>query len=316
MAVPRAKWLALAALLTAHLAAQESPNVASAPPIVRPTYESDRGPSIAFDEAHKNTHTIGGQFQAFARLLRRDGYRVRALTDAVSRQALDGIDILVLAQPGGWEGPDASLTAAEVGALLEWVRAGGSLLLIVDHMPGPAGAQRLATALGVEQWHNGYAGMETPRGPVFNLRFTRSGELPEAAVVPLLGTNVAWQGPGAAVLEHSITSGRDANERVDSVLSFGGSAFQLPVGAVPLLVLPPGAMSFVPVAGTAPTAEGTPRVSVAGWHQAAVLSLGRGRVGLFAELGIFSAQWPVHPAASRNYQLALNVMRWLGEPAR
>src|SRR5688572_25718809 len=187
MAVWRANWLVLAALLTGHVAAQESPNLSSAPPIVRPTYESDRGPAIAIDEAHKNTHTIGGQFQAFARLLRRDGYRVRALTEAVSPQSLDGIDILVTAQPGGWEGPDASFSAAEVATLIEWVRTGGSLLLIVDHMPGPAGAQRLTAALGIKQWHDGYAAMETPDGPVFNLRFTRAGLQPQAAVVPLLG---------------------------------------------------------------------------------------------------------------------------------
>ena len=306
-------WLLPVALLVASASAPQNPATGSVPPIARPSYEPDRGPTIAIDEAHKNTHTLGGQFQALGRLLRRDGYRVRSLAENISRHSLEGIDILVIAQPGGWEGPDASLSASEVTSLVEWVKRGGSLLLILDHMPAPAGGERVAKALGVERWQNGYAAIETPEAQVFNIRFERPGQRTDPAVVPLFGNSVAWQGPGAYVREHVITSGRDADERVDAVVSFGGSAFQSPAGAEPLLVLPVGAVSLTPAAATGPPqfSSSTPRVAVAGWHQAAVMTLDRGRVGLFADAGMFSAQWPVHPSASRNYQLVLNLMRWL-----
>jgi len=296
----------------ADAAVQQSSNPGAEPPIARPAYPPEAGPVVAIDEAHRNTHSIGGAFKGLGRLLTRDGFRVRPLADAISREALEGIGVLVIAQPGGWDGADASLDDGEAATLLEWVRRGGSLLLILDHRPGPAGGQRMTSALGIESWHDGYAAVDTPDGPVYTIRYQRSGRQPEAEVFPTLGGGTAWQGPDALVLDHLITAGRGAAERVDSVMTFGGSAFRPPPGAEPLLVLPARAISLAPTAPDGnPRVPGTPRVPVGGWLGGAVLRVDRGRVALFAETGMFSAQWPVHEAASQNYKLVVNVMRWL-----
>jgi hypothetical protein len=75
--------------------------------------------------------------------------------------------------------------------------------------------------------------------------------------------------------------------------------------------------------------DSTPRVGGAGLLQGAVFRHGRGRVAVFGEAAMFTAQRAGpggaramgmnHAAASRNAQLALNVLHWLSgilEPDR
>ena len=59
--------------------------------------------------------------------------------------------------------------------------------------------------------------------------------------------------------------------------------------------------------------------------QGALVRHGRGRVAVFGEAAMFSAQLsgpeerPMgmnHPSAAQNYRFALNVLRWLSEPVR
>jgi len=51
----------------------------------------------------------------------------------------------------------------EINNIVEWVRDGGSLFLIADHMPFPGAAQELARAFGVEM-NNGFAFDSTGSG--------------------------------------------------------------------------------------------------------------------------------------------------------
>ena len=307
------------ALLTGDARAQQSDSARAQPPIAQPAYERDRGPVVAIDEAHKNTHTFSNQLQGFVRLLKRDGYRVRPLREPISRRALEGINVLVIAQPGGWEGPEASLTDVEIAELVTWVRNGGSLLLIVDHIPAPANAAKITSALGVHAWHDGYAMVEIgdslPAGRiVFRQRqFVAEGE-PEVIRTGAQGTPgvVTYHGADAVLAKHRIAEGRGSEEIVRGVMTFVGSAFRAPTGAQPLLILPKRAASLVPQDSSGDLRRGIrQRMPVGEWLQGAVLELGSGRVALFGEAGLFSGQWPVHPAAAENYKLVLNVMHWL-----
>lgn len=306
-------------LLAGEAWAQQNDSANAHPPIARPAYEPNRGPVVAIDEAHKNTHTYSNQLQGLVRLLRRDGYRVQPFKDQISRGALEDVDVLVIAQPGGWEGPEASLTDLEVSELVAWVRAGGSLLLILDHMPAPANAAKVTSALGVPNWHNGYAMVEIadtlPAGRIVfrQRRFIPEGE---AEVIrtgaPGAPGVLTYQGVDAILSTHRITEGRGADELVRGVMTFVGSAFQPPAGAQAILTLPLQATSLMPDAPSADVRRGNPpRASVAQWLQGGVFEFGSGRVGLFGEVGLFSGQWPVHPAASENYKLILNLMHWL-----
>jgi hypothetical protein len=64
----------------------------------------------------------------------------------------------------------------------------------------------------------------------------------------------------------------------------------------------------------------TPRIPVGGWYQGAAIRFGKGRVAVFGEAAMFSAQLagpnrgPMGmnaPVAARNPQFLLNVMHWL-----
>ncbi|TPW09451.1 MAG: hypothetical protein FD129_2204, partial [bacterium] len=133
--------------------AQQVADTLWAPPGLVPAWARDSGPRVAIDAAHFNFHTVDGRYRPFADLLRRDGCRVTGSDREFSAEALGGIDILVIANAlnrrnaEDWSLPTPpAFSAAEVEAVREWVRGGGSLLLIADHMPFPGGASSLAAA--------------------------------------------------------------------------------------------------------------------------------------------------------------------------
>jgi hypothetical protein len=272
------------------------------PPIPRPAYESGRGPRVSIDEAHHDFHTAGGRYRPFADLLRRDGYRVNGLGQPLSADQLKAVDVLVIANPlhernvEDWSLPTPSaFTREEISAVHAWVEAGGSLFLIADHMPFPGAAGELAKAFGVE-FSNGYA-RPGHRGSGISDTF----EL------------------GAGLEESAVTRGRAGDENVTKVATFGGSAFKPPKDAIPVLVF--GASSVSLETKRAPgITPGAPEVPIEGWCQGAVLNVGNGRVAVFGEAAMFSAQLagprqrPMGmnaPEANQNHQLLLNVMHWL-----
>jgi hypothetical protein len=69
---------------------------------------------------------------------------------------------LVVANAAAPEGAGSAFTRDEIAAVQSWVRAGGSLLLIVDHAPFPGAAASLGRALGVF-FRNSFASYTGPR---------------------------------------------------------------------------------------------------------------------------------------------------------
>lgn len=281
--------------------AQQAADTSFKPPIPNPAYPSGRGPVILLDEAHFNFHTADGRYLAFADLLRRDGYDVKPSRSRFSKAYLKSGQILVIANALAernkeeWSLPTPSaFSDEEVKAVREWVKSGGSLLLIADHMPFPGAAEKLALAFGV-RFTNGYALDEKVQGPML------------------------FKLSDGSLKEHQIIRGRSNNEKVDSVATFTGSAFQVNGNAQPLLILGESVVSFMTsVAGE--ITDKTPRVPVKGWYQGAVISLGKGRVAVFGEAAMFSAQvagpdrTPMgmnDPIAAQNPQFLLNLMHWL-----
>ena len=218
-----------------------------------------------------------------------------------SKASLKDADILVIANAlaernkEDWTSPTPSaFTDDEVRAVGEWVKAGGSLLLIVDHFPFPGAADNLAKAFGI-RFSNGYAVNPNAQGP--DLYKLENGSLKS----------------------HAIVNGRTDSEKVDSVATFTGSAFQIDGDAQPLLVIGSSAVSILTTTAGQITKE-TPRIPVTGWYQGAVLRSGKGRVAVFGEAAMFSAQLagpekrPMGmnaPIAAKNPQFLLNVMHWL-----
>lgn len=289
--------------MAAPVGAQQVADSAFAPGIPRPAYAEGAGPLVLVDEAHTNFHTTDGRYYAFAQTLRRDGYVVRGLRTPFTARALSDAQVLVIANAlhasndQNWTLPNPSaFTPDEIAAVEAWVREGGSLLLIADHMPFPGAAADLAAEFGV-MMGNGFAFDSTLE--VGKMRFAR--------------------GDGS-LADHPVTRGRDAAERVDSVFAFTGQAFVVTApGAEPLMTLGPGTVLLLPSEAWRFSSI-TPRARVEGRLQGAVLRHGRGRVAVFGEAAMFSAQragpqrQPMgmnDPRAPQNVQFLLNVMHWL-----
>ena len=287
----------LLAIAGVDLGAQQRSDRAFSVAVTNSTFAVGRGPTVFIDEAHHNFHTAAGRYAAFAELLRKDGYRVLPSTNAFSRKTLAAADILVVANAlhesnlNSWKLPTPSaFTTAEIRSLRNWLQAGGSLLLIADHMPFPGAAAALGRELGF-QFGNGYA-----RGPEEGV-FRRSDGL---------------------LKDHAIMNGRSSAERITSVRTFTGQAFQAVKEARPLLMFDDGHYMLLPERASR-FPEGTPRVDVNGWMHAAARRFGKGRVVVFGEAAMFSAQISSSskpmgmnaPGAEQNRQLCLNVLHWL-----
>jgi hypothetical protein len=295
--------LALAGLLLTPLRAQQRADLAFAPPIAAPAFPADRGPVVLVDEAHHNFHTTTGRYQPFAALLRRDGYVVRGLSSAFTPATLAPGRLLVVANPlharnarDGWSLPTPpAFSAAEVAAVHAWVEAGGALLLIADHMPFPGAAENLAAAFG----------------------FTFSNGFARDAAARSVLTFTAARGLAA---DHPAVRGRSPADHVTSVTAFTGSAFRPPATATSLLTLPADSVSLEPQTAWKFEPATTRTIPVGGWSQGAVLTVGHGRVAVFAEAAMFSAQLsgaqnrPMgmnSPDAPQNARFLLNLIRWL-----
>ena len=283
--------------------AQQVADTAFRPSIRSPAYPSGTGPLVLIDEAHQNFHTADGRYAPFADLVRRDGYTVEPLRTPFSASALQPAAVLVIANAVGlpnarqWVRPIVpAFTPAEVAAVRSWVEAGGSLLLIADHMPFAGAAAELGRAFGLE-FSDGFA-------------MPASGQS---------GT-IVFARRDSALVDHPIVNGRSAEERVDSVASFTGQGFRVTAGAVqPLMRLPADIQLLEP--DTAWVFDSTTkRRTGPGWLQGATLRVGRGRVVVLGEAAMFSAQlagtqrMPVGmnaPIAGQNAQFLLNTMHWL-----
>jgi hypothetical protein len=293
----------IAAFAGVEIKAQQVPDPDFKPTIEKPAYAEGKGPVVLIDEAHFNNIIASGRYQTFADLLRRDGYLVQGAKEKFSKTSLKAGKILVIANARSqrnatnWNPPFApSFTEEEIAAVREWVNEGGSLMLIVDHFPLPLMAGKLAEVFGV-RFHNGYAiDPQDPTGPLVYNRADRS------------------------LADHPITRGRSEKERVDSVATFTGSAFQIDRGEPLMTFLGPETFSYTPEAVGRLPGKDTPRVPIKGWLQGAVMRVGRGRVAVFGEAAMFSAQLAGpqkfqmgmnNPIAKQNLQFLLNVAHWL-----
>lgn len=133
------------------------------PDITNPAYRKGEGPVVLIDEAHSNFHTKNGRFKPFANVLQRDGYVVNPSASEFTVDQLAKGKILVIANAlhpsnaTSWTLPTPSaFTDEEIVVVNNWVKEGGSLFLIADHMPFPGAAEKLAASFGFK-FYNGFA---------------------------------------------------------------------------------------------------------------------------------------------------------------
>lgn len=298
----------LMAGLLSTLQAQQIPDLQFEPSVSNPAYAANKGPLVLVDAAHHNFHTIDTRYHVFAKVLREDGYVVRPNTGPFTKDVLKPASLLVIANaihPSNekdWILPTPSaFSAAEIRVVRDFVSAGGSLLLIADHMPFPGAAHDLAAAFGF-RFHNGFA------------TDTTAGLFPGAKA-----ELDAFEKSNGTLADHGITRGSSPQTAVSRVVTFTGQAFEIPTSATSILtfderfkiLLPDTAWKF---------SQHTKRIPIKGFSQGAVMNYGKGKVAVFGEAAMFTGQLKGKdripfglnsPDARENLTFLLNLMHWL-----
>ncbi|MCF2859120.1 DUF4350 domain-containing protein [Pseudoalteromonas sp. SMS1] len=278
------------------------------------TFSDNNSPVVSIDEAHNNFLTANGRYRPFKQVLESAGYTVWRNKRRFSLDSLRPVDIIVIANAldrkrKDWRPPYTdALTTSEVSSIKTWVSEGGSLFLIADHTPFPRIIENLAVEFGFE-FSNGHVG-----NALFHIKDKTLGAHAittgvehgkNKLLLPAMLTEVATSTP--------------RSNRIAQIKTFGGAAFIGPPESVSLLTLGDGAFSTVPEVPFQVNSD-TPRLSVRGWSQGAVLEVGKGRVAVFSEGMMFSSQLNTNTGkpmgftshgAEQNEAFLLNVMAWL-----
>lgn len=270
----------------------------------QPLYPPGAGPLVALDEGHNNYHTLEGRYAPFGAVLRNDGYRLTSLRGRMDSAALRPVRVLVVANPlaasnvggGNWKLPTPSaFSDEEIRVLQAWVRKGGALFLIADHMPFAGAASELGRAFGFE-FENAYA-------------VKGDGKAPE----------IFSQADGS-LAENAVTRGGGRRPAVDEVQTFTGSAFRAPPTALPIMRLDEGWTLLYPTEAGRFDAETSRRTATRDDLRGAALTYGKGRVVVVSEAALFTNQLVQgkpygfgRPSAGQDKQLLLNIVEWLSK---
>jgi hypothetical protein len=276
--------------------AQQVADTLYSPSIEKPAYTRGEGPVVLLDEAHHNFHTLNGRFKPFANILVKDGYIVVPSATPFTTDALGRGKILVIANAlhvsnrEQWNLPTPSaFTDEEIENVNKWVKDGGSLFLIADHMPFPGAAEKLAASFGFK-FYNGFARQKGGKD-IFTI--------------------------GKGLMPSTLTKGRSEKETVTSLQTFGGQAFEIPDGAVPVIILSDDFEIKMPQAAWQ-FSKSTETIEGKGLAQGAYMNYGKGQLVIFGEAAMFTAQLQGKSkmgmnvkSASQNAQFLLNTIHWL-----
>ncbi len=295
----KVKYILLTLLLCVNVSgiAQQIPDTLYIPSIQK----TGMNVEVYIDEAHNNFHTKDNRFKPFANVLGQAGYNVKGFTEKFSKESLEVVKVLVISNAlvEGARGPfvvptPSAFSKEEVKAVKTWVKKGGSLFLIADHMPFAGASEKLAKAFGFT-FYDSFLFDENRRG-IFDFSNENS----------LLG-------------KHKIINGAEKYEKIKSIKTFTGQAFEIPDKAISILKtnekmrvhLPDTMWRF---------SEKTKSFSAKGLSQGAIMKYGKGKVAFFGEAAMFTAQLAGRnqfkvgmnaEGAGENYKLLLNIMTWL-----
>ena len=302
------------------ISAQQVADSAFTFPNPDPTFEPGLGPRVCVDAAHHNFHTLDGRYYTFGKLLRGDGFSTASVLQPFDETTVADCAVLVIAnalapenaQDWGHPHPSA-FSGREIAALLTWVRDGGNLLLIMDHMPFPGAVADLASLLGVIPLNGG---VTTRAFGEFDEETIQEGAVLSGLTPEEVGEALRTFG---TLGDHPILRGREeVDEPVRGIMTFGGSAFLPSAEVEPLLKVAPDGIGAVSNTDMPP--ESWPRYPMDGWLVGGALHYGEGRVVVLGEAAMCSAQLagsdhhPMgmnHPFSVGNPQFCLNAVRWL-----
>jgi len=283
--------------------AQQQSDTVSIMEFTNPLFEYNMGPVVMIDSTHNNFHTKNGRFLPFSKLLSNDGFKTQNMK---SLEELNQTQVLVISNAihknniGNWNRPiyDA-FSSSEIASIKKWVLNGGSLLLIADHMPFSGASQTLASAFGFK-FCDGFA--------LFNGKQNSFGIFSKAS---------------QTLSNNDITNG-NIGEAIENLTSFTGSAFKIPEKAIGILKFTTEDQCLMPEIAWQFN-EDTKVKQLEGYYQGAMLVYGQGKIAVFGEAAMFTAQTVTNENgtfkfgfhsenAPNNIQFIRNLMSWLSKP--
>lgn len=291
-------------LSSSGIMAQQRPDTTFVTEFEKPIFAKGQGPAICIDAAHNNFHTSETGFAPFSKVLRLDGFVIRSVTETLQMnlEPLKDCQVFVVANPlhesniNNWRLPNPSaFTQNEIDRINDWVNSGGSLFLIADHMPFAGAAEKLGRSFGFE-FNNGFASLEKEQNEPD--QFNQSN-----------GRLVAESLP---------------DKSISSITTFTGSAFEYPSEANPILLFKEGDFSLEPEIAWQFN-DSTKSTSLEGYSQGAIMDYGGGKLAVFGEAAMFTAQVIDTPQgefkvglnnkkmAPQNLEFLRSLMKWLSE---
>lgn len=273
------------------------------PKIKSPRFLESKGPTIYIDQSHQNFHQKAGRFKPFSDLLTSDGYKVDSI---INLKKLKTDNILVIANPihqknvGNWSRPiHAAFSKEEITFIKNWVKKGGKLVLIADHMPFAGAANDLAKAFGFE-FCDGFAYLKKERRNLPDV-FSKSNK---------------------RLLETEITNGA-LGKKINAVTTFTGSSFTIPKEAKGILKFKKEDYCLAPQVAWQFN-DDTPESDLEDKYQGAILNFGKGKVAVFGEAAMFTAQTITNnsgtfkfgfhaKSAPNNVEFIRNLFFWLSK---
>ncbi|GJM09333.1 MAG: hypothetical protein DHS20C11_16090 [Lysobacteraceae bacterium] len=271
--------------------------------VAQPAFSSGKGPSILIDTGHHNFLPYYQFLHPFAALAEADGYRVEFNNQTFSSDYLSSFDIVLIATALPFEfttqlevTDKPTFTNAEIDSVVDWVSAGGALLVFSEHAPFDQAIIPLLARFNIES-SVGYT-----IDPENAEEDASAGWIVYSSDNELLNAN------------HPIVAGRSAQERVDRVMTYGGSALTGP-DYENVLALSASATNSEHPTGVGPVGHGN--------SQALAGEFGAGKVLAFGDSNGFSAmlfkQVDTVRAAGMSdpryqwKQFVLNALHWLAE---
>ena len=271
------------------------------PDIINRAYKKGEGTVIHIDRGHRNFHTRRNRFRPFAKVLLKDGYQVVDYNDYFDKEKLKEVKILVISNAlhqharTPFTTPTMSaFTNSEIAHIKKWVKNGGSLFLIADHMPFAGASSGLAKAFGFK-FYDSFVFDAENRG-IFD--FTIKNKM---------------------LSKTTITQGRNNKEKILQIRTFTGQGFKIPKRATSILNLMAHHTLFTPDTMWVFNNK-TSKFSANKLSQGANMTFGKGRVVVFGEAAMFTGQLAGPNRikvgmnsleAGENYKLLLNIIHWL-----
>jgi len=273
------------------------------PSISSKIYPNQDGTIVYIDEGHNNFHTKEGRYSSFANLLRLDGYQVESYNSTFNEKKLKEVDILVIANalPDSISNPitiptESAFSKNELSVLKNWVKKGGSLFLIADHMPFAGAAFELAKEFGFE-FYDSFVMYSSEEGII------------------------DFEKNKGTLSDNFITKGRSLNENVSQIRSYTGQGFKLPNNAMSILNLDESQTVYL-VDTMWVFNDKIDQFPAKNLSQGAVMNIEKGKIAIFGEAAMFTAQLAGSDRtkvgmntkeAEENHQLLLNIIHWLDD---